>query len=649
VSWMQKLCETYDYCAPLIGKDTADSPLPLLPVAHTTQKAHVEVIISGGGAFLSAHVIADKKESDTVIPCSEKAQNRTGIHPKNYPLFDKIQYLAGDYAAYGGEKGRQFYEDYLADLRDWCASPFANPRVGAALKYFERGTLVADLIGAGVLPVDEAGKPIRKWDGKYGEKRGVFLAGSVFSDPLDVFVRFSVENPGVDEPPLWGDPKVWDSYIAYYAGQQGAYDLCYVTGTVMPCAEMSPAKIRGTGDKAKLISSDDRTGFTYRGRFETDGQAARIGYDTTQKAHNALKWLIARQGYHCGDFCSVAWGTHNEKLPRFERDTRFMADQAAEDYAEDDLGALYESAADPDVDTLYAQKLDRLLAGYGRALDDRANVVVMGLDSATTGRLSIVCYEELSGSELLRRVRSWHANCAWPLLYLKRAENAPKGSTFVGAPAPEDIILAVYGQNVADKFKKAAVRQLMSCILESAPLPKHFMLGAVRRASNPAALDAGEYLRTLCIACALIRKYHFDRGENESMAWDENNHGRSYLFGGVLAYYHYIENYLLEEDKNARLTNAMRLKPYYSRRPQTTLGILDQKLSPYLRRLYSRDGNLAGYYKGKMQELYKLIDELGEHEKDGRLKMRDDPLDETYLLGFASKMNEFYAGKKEGE
>jgi len=91
------------------------------------------------------------------------------------------------------------------------------------------------------------------------------------------------------------------------------------------------------------------------------------------------------------------------------------------------------------------------------------------------------------------------------------------------------------------------------------------------------------------------------------MAWDENNKQRSYLFGGVLAYYHYIESYMLEGNEASRLTNAMRLKPYYSRRPKTTLGILDQKLEPYLRRLYSRDNKLAGYYKDKVAQLYKLL------------------------------------------
>ena len=647
MSWMQKLCETYDYCTPLIGQTGGDELPPLLPVAHTTQKAHLEATVSVGGTFLRARVIADKKDSDTIIPCTEKSQNRTSA-PENHPLFDKLQYVAGDYDTFsgGGKQRRADYEEYIADLEAWCASPCGNSRAASLLSYLKKGVLIADLIQAGLLPTDDRGLPLHKWDSKYGEKRGVFLAATALSDALDAFVRFNVETPGCEEPPLWNDPAVWESYISYYAAQQGARDVCYVTGENMPCSEMSPAKIRGTGDKAKLISSNDTSGFTYRGRFENAAQAARVGYETTQKAHNALKWLIARQGYHCGDLCYVAWGTHGEKLPDTAKDTAGVARRAAEDFYEIDLDELYEDVSNPDVETLYAKKLDRLLAGYGRALTDRSEVVVMGLDSATTGRLSIVCYEELQGSELLRRVRNWHESCAWPLRYLKRPDSAARGSVFIGAPSPEDIVEAAYGAKLSDKLKKSAVRRVMPCILENMPFPRDIMLCAVRRASNPAAMEAYEYQKTLCVACALVRKYHSDKGRNYPMAWDENNKQRSYLFGGVLAYYHYIENYMLEGNESSRLTNAMRLKPYFSRRPKTTLGILDQKLSPYLRRLYSRDDRLAGYYKGKVTELNRLLSEL---DGDNCRNLTDEPLDETYLLGFASKLNDLYSSKKEGE
>ena len=91
------------------------------------------------------------------------------------------------------------------------------------------------------------------------------------------------------------------------------------------------------------------------------------------------------------------------------------------------------------------------------------------------------------------------------------------------------------------------------------------------------------------------------------MGLDLENHERSYLFGRVLAYYHYIELNLLENNGSKRPTNAMRLKPYYSHRPATTVGLLDAKLAPYLRRLYSRDDRNAAWLKIKMSELNDFI------------------------------------------
>lgn len=49
------------------------------------------------------------------------------------------------------------------------------------------------------------------------------------------------------------------------------------------CTNKHPSKIRNTADKAKLISGNDESGFTYRGRFANKQQAVAVGYFTSQK------------------------------------------------------------------------------------------------------------------------------------------------------------------------------------------------------------------------------------------------------------------------------------------------------------------------------------------------------------------------------
>jgi hypothetical protein len=96
MSWIQKLYETYDLCvnAPQFEKD------PLLPVSHTEQQAHIEIIVDQSGNFQRAAVVA---RENTVFPATEDSAGRTN-KPVPHPICDKIQYCAADYKEFGGRK-----------------------------------------------------------------------------------------------------------------------------------------------------------------------------------------------------------------------------------------------------------------------------------------------------------------------------------------------------------------------------------------------------------------------------------------------------------------------------------------------------------------------------------------------------------------
>ena len=79
----------------------------------------------------------------------------------------------------------------------------------------------------------------------------------------------------------------------------------------------------------------------------------------------------------------------------------------------------------------FALRLKKAIAGYGSNLEPSEDIVFMGLDSATPGRMAITFYRELKGSDFLKRVEAWHLKCAWP-------QNLGKEARFVGAPAPSD-------------------------------------------------------------------------------------------------------------------------------------------------------------------------------------------------------------------
>ena len=259
MGWLERCYQTYENNISEVGRTARNSrgretPV-LLPVAHTTQKVQVEVSLSAAGAFRSARVLRPD-EMTTVIPCTEESAARTS-GPVPHPLVDKLQYTAGDYAAWGGTK-KPMWEAYLAGLRAWCGSPFGLDSLRAVLAYLEQGCLIADLVRYRVLPDDGAGRLLQKWSGPKEETPSIFQAVTG-GDPFEAFVRFRVEGVCLSE-----DRAVWDSYTRYYLSTLKTVDVCYVQGKRVPVSLLNPYKIRHAGDRAKLISSNDSVNFTFR-------------------------------------------------------------------------------------------------------------------------------------------------------------------------------------------------------------------------------------------------------------------------------------------------------------------------------------------------------------------------------------------------
>lgn len=635
MSWLEKCYETYENCQQEIGiqKFQAEgdkrSYVPLLPVAHTTQLVNIEVELDQNGDFQDARLLA-KDEQTTIIPCTEESSARTsGIVP--HPLVDKLQYIAADYPAYGGAK-KSGWNLYHTQLQDWCSSPYADAKVCAVLRFLEKGCLVASLVQKHILFLDENGKMPTKWTGNKDEKPKI-LETLASADQTESFVRFRVG--GID---LAQDEAVRESFIHYYEMKQQRVDYCTVQGKQMAVSTLSPYKIRNPGDRAKLISSNDSTNYTYRGRFVTAEQALSIGYETTQKAHSALRWLISKQGCSNGDQTVVVWGTKGEPIPDITADSMDLGDDFAAAFAQ-----LGQPQLPPATESEYAERFNKAIQGYGKALDEKANTVVMILDSATQGRLSIRYYRELAGSELMKNITDWHRNFAWQLNYRSAPESAEPGQkpkwkrvSFWGAPSPADIAKAAYGEKADKKIIQQTVERLVPCITEGKYLPRDLMLSAVHRATAGIGLEPWEYQKTCGIACALICGY-YHRNKKEDFVMtdgkyvDETIDDRSYLFGRILACAEQIERRVQSQTGETRPTNAERLRLVFVQRPAKTTALLQQKLTPYLNRMRANGVSRDKRYS----TLQELVGRLGAENYTNK------PLNELYLLGYACQMMDF--------
>lgn len=635
MGWLERCYEAYEKNLGEVGKPSyrggREAPV-LLPVAHTTQKAQVEISLSYGGDFLSARVLRPD-ETTTVIPCTETSGTRTsGFVP--HPLADKLQYVAADYAGFGGRKDAKFSE-YVSQLEAWCDSGYGSDRLRAVLAYVKKGTLVSDLVNYRVLVTGEDGKLVSNWKNYSGEAPAI---APLLADETECFVRWQVG--GV---PLHEDAQTKQNWTDYYVSTLGGIGTCFVTGRRMPLSQLSPYKIRNAGDKAKLISSNDSVNYTFRGeRFENSAQALHIGYETTQKAHSALRWLIGKQGISNGNQTILVWGTENEDVPAPTWDS---VDFAGEDELADELAGDEKPTVDT-TRTAFAQIFNKAARGYKAELGEHAKICVMILDSATPGRMSVRYYRELSGSRLIGSVLDWHETFAWQHNY-RRIQTERDGKkkyipvSFYGAPSPADIAKATYGANADEKLVNQTVERLLPCITEGKPLPRDIVRSAVRRASNAAAYEYYEAQKVRSIACSLVRGYH-DRNlkEDYTMALKEGYPSRSYVFGRILACADYIEfcaeNSGAVKSADRRPTNAQRMEVAFTRRPAKSCKDLERQLAPYVSRLIKNGQSTYAYSK-----MLELIDSIPLEDFNNK------PLDELYLLGYASQRQEFFTPRRE--
>jgi CRISPR-associated protein Csd1 len=622
MSWIHKLYETYENCQSVIGKIGDEKEVPLLPICHTTQKAQIEIVIDHQGNFMRARVVS-KDDARTVIPCTESSGGRTGKTPQHHPLCDKLQYIAGDFIQYGGKVTSGYANDsskpfrnYCEMLSNWCNSKFSHPKACAVLKYIQKGQVIEDLVTHEVLVRGDDGKLSEKPKKKSKTDPQFF---GVVNNQWEAFIRWEVEVPDDLCSKVWEDKTVWKSWEDYYSSTKGTKTLCYVTGEERLSADQHPAKLRNDGDKAKLISSNDTSGFTFRGRFQDAHQACGVGFDVTQKAHNALRWLISRQGYRSrnADQAIVAWATSGVKIHQ-------LLDDPFEILGGENLKS--DEADNVSTAQNLAIKLRNKIAGYKADLGETSGVVVMGLDSATPGRMAITFYRELTGSDFLKRIEQWHETCAWVHNYrfIESNGNKKKKKTylrFVGAPAPKDIAEAAYGTRVDDKLKKATVERLLSCIIDGQKIPRDIVDSAVRRASNRAGMDGWEWNKTLSIACALFRK--LNEKEGYSMALDESRKTRDYLYGRLLALADSLEQWALNKAGEDRQTNAARLMQRFADHPYSTWRTIELSLVPYKARL-----------GGQSQKRQALIDKVHSMFGSPGDYISDKKLSGEFLLGY---------------
>lgn len=660
MSWMGKLHETYEQAIQL------DLPADqeLIPLSHSKQNANIKITIDINGKFLSAKVLM---KTPIILPATEKSAGRTGRAPPPHPFADKLQYVAKDYnPKFGGTKP-SFYGAFHKLLNDWCNSQFRHDKVAAVLKYVEMGNVVDDLVREKILFVDTNNRLLtpRSIDEIQSDVEPIIFksiskdAETKIFDQGSALVCWSVSAKDDPLSDTWLDKSIQDSWASYYASKTegGIRGLCFVTGQETILASNHPSKIIKTKGNAKLISANDFSGFTFLGRFTDDKvsksiyglQALGIGLLTTQKSHNALRWLIERQGYKTENQVIIAWAVSGKMIPDPTKDSFSLLDW-------DDLNemALPEKENTDyidhgvDIGQSFANALNKKMAGYRSELGDQTSIVIMVLNAASDGRVSLTYYRENSAKEFIDRLEAWHLEFSWQqrhtIEYQRNAEKIKKQNVIwpVSTPVLNAIANTTYGKMISDTQKKNLFERLVPCIIEGRFFPFDIVKNCLDRTSNrhlkrlsdqysnPSS-ELAEWEKDLSVTCALYRGFfnrhpEVNKRRNYSMALETDYHSRDYVYGRLLAIADHIEEKALSIAKENRPTAASRLMQRFSDQPAATWLTIHNGLIPYQHRIKSKWPGMESGLKRLMEDVHELIlvDDFNSNAK----------LSGEYLLGF---------------
>lgn len=580
---LQKAVETYDSHRAYASQNWENQTM-MAPVGHIITRAELEIKLDSDGTFVDA-VAVDKTEPKIIIPATESSAGRTSA-PCAHPLCEQIGYLI--------PANEKKYQLYVTQLTAWADSPYTHTKLAPILRYVKGQTILSDLVRCGLVKLDGKRMPDNeKW-----------------------LIRWRIL--GEEQEACWLDQSLFDAFTAYYLSAQTGDALCMVTGAQGAAATQHPKGIVSLNGNAKLISANDSSGFTYRGRFTEEAQALTVSYEASQKAHNALRWLVDTQGVRAafGGRTFLCWNPQGRTITQAH--LPFMRAPKP----------IFRPSE-------YHDALQTVLSSKKAELKLSDGVVLAAFDAATTGRLSLTYYNELRGHDFLQRLHDWDASCCWP-----------HRNFGIQPPSLRMIVDCAFGTQRGDRLEtddrclRQQMQRLIACRVDKAVIGMDIVKSLTQRASRPQAYDQYVWEDILFTACAVIRKYRMDRFKEEwKMALEPERKDRSYQYGRLLAIMEKVERDTYGSGES-REPNAIRLQSVFCQRPMQTAANLEKQLErAYFPRL---NPGIRIWYKNMMGQIMEMISACSGDDWN-------KPLDGTYLMGYYLQRAALYAKKTDNE
>lgn len=492
----------------------------LLPIYHILNKSHIEVHLNEKGELIRTKV----KAKMIPMPVTEESLVRSSsIAP--HLLHDKLIYLSKDLHIYtDNEKLKQQTENvaYMNQL-----SKFEHPIMKAVYHYLSNNNLIQDLLDTEVLFLDENNKFLQR-------SNGAPIYRIMDSCIENLFVRFHVET---DVPHyIWEDKNFFEELIEEinekdFYQREHAFGLCYVEGIETRLANRFPYKIRHVGDISKLITNKKNEKiYPYTDDFMMNDISNKcVGLEASFKAHNALSWLIAKQGIELNGMIYLLWSNQKKEELVIESGFDFLDDYVPEN--DDDLASLTN-------ETLSKRILNQAL-GLTADIDTEEEIMFLTLDAfdRTKGALAILDYQRFQADKFLEKIQLWSNNAEYYMYFYN--ENTHSTKILYKAPSIFEILKVL---KVQKNFYKMIYRLLMPTFLEGKSVPM-FVIKTLREKLmkyRVATIYEWNDIARCYYSCIKFNEYL--RGNEISVHLDETVEDVDYLAGRIFAYMTYTED-----------------------------------------------------------------------------------------------------------
>lgn len=648
---LQCLLKTYDNAlsAGIVDQTKSDKLPNILPIYHSNKKSSgadvIEITINKSGIFYNCRYL--NKDTYITFPVSEDSIKRSGSTIAPHRIFDEFAYLVDSMQQCNKASKYSVYMKNLQDIevfeRNNCNKDFE-----AICKYLKQGSLRND-VAMWLLKENQC-------TAYHFEKDDTLVLEDIRDNvkkeikiPLSkIFITFAILY---DSSPvsLSQDKRFHEFFIQYeqHSQKNKKKDFCDVSGKEMYCVNSH----RGFLGTAKLVSISNHKE-AYYGRLKTGDEVFHVGYETSQKTHNMLKFLLDADGYKklIGKSTYVlAWDMNEIESSKIG----LIGNSCHEDPLIDDE---YDEAVERSIDDVLGKGRSKSITSFlaGRMYtndelqDERFCVLI--LEKVNNGRIAIKFFRIYAFSDIKKRVYFWFNSLCWPRW------SKHKNGLEMFAPSIFQIVNYLYGDDTTkglyissnkEGVQHLAIERLLRILLEGLVFPKDLVQLAFYKIYNRQSYKY-HWQVALKIACILVKKYNYD---HQKMITDKEGNiilmkSRSFLYGRLLAIYDKLESdAMYSKSKNdqsdldgntSRPTLASRLWSAMINQPLKIAAELERRTKVYQQILTKNSPGLKVMYDKLLSEIYNDIRSFEDNKIDKQ------SVNEEFVLGYYYQHEKFY-------